>query len=65
MLAQRSVDQIELVDELETGVALGLAFGAGGTRFPLVTKAGAFGDSLSLVRALEKLRIIRTTGILE
>jgi uncharacterized protein YgbK (DUF1537 family) len=31
--------------------------------FPLVTKPGAFGDAGSLVRALEKLRMIRRTGI--
>ena len=36
----------------------------GERRFPLVTKAGAFGDSGSLVRALGKLRMIRNTGML-
>src|SRR5688572_2036391 len=64
LLAQRLVQEIELVDELEAGVALGLARGGAGTTFPLVTKAGAFGDSRSLVRALEKMRIIRSTGTL-
>jgi D-threonate/D-erythronate kinase len=64
LLSRRAVQQIELVDELETGVALGLAVAEQGTTFPLVTKAGAFGDSGSLVRALEKLRFIRTNGTL-
>jgi hypothetical protein len=31
----------------------------------MVTKPGAFGDAGSLVRALEKLRQIRRTGVLE
>ena len=64
LLSRRSVLQIELIDELETGVVFGLAAAEPGTKFPLVTKAGAFGDSGSLVRALEKLRILRTNGTL-
>jgi hypothetical protein len=31
---------------------------------PVITKPGGFGDPRSLVRALDKLRSIRQTGIL-
>jgi len=62
LLGECFVQRIELIDEIETGVTLGIARGE--RRFPLVTKAGAFGDAGSLVRALEKLRMIRNTGIL-
>jgi uncharacterized protein YgbK (DUF1537 family) len=63
LLTQQFVDQIELRGEIEVGVVLGLARGP--AVFPMVTKPGAFGDAGSLVRALEKLRQIRRTGVLE
>jgi len=62
LLSQALVQSIELIDEIEPGVTLGVAQGA--RRFPLVTKAGAFGDAGSLVRALEKLRMIRKSGLI-
>jgi len=61
LLAQVFIDEFELAGEIEPGVALGLA--RNHIEFPLVTKPGAFGDSGSLVRALERLRTIRRTGI--
>jgi uncharacterized protein YgbK (DUF1537 family) len=61
LLIQQSIEEIELFDEVEEGVALGLAHGQ--TEFPLVTKPGAFGDAGTLVRAVEKLRMIRSTGM--
>ena len=61
LLAQLLVKEIELMGEVETGVVLGVA--RDHREFPLVTKPGAFGDAGSLVRALEKLRMIRRTGI--
>jgi D-threonate/D-erythronate kinase len=63
LLAEIFVNEIELLDETERGVCLGVAR-SGLSGFPVVTKAGAFGDSGSLVRALEKLRMIRKSGIL-
>jgi D-threonate/D-erythronate kinase len=60
LLAQQFVAEIELAGEVEPGVVLGVAHGH--WEFPLVTKPGAFGDAGSLVRALEKLRMIRRTG---
>ncbi len=62
LLAQQFVDEIELLEEVEPGVALGLARGQ--SVFPLMTKPGAFGDAGSLVRALERLRMIRRSGTL-
>jgi uncharacterized protein YgbK (DUF1537 family) len=60
LLRQCYVRQILLVDEIEAGIALGLMVGE--TRVPLITKPGAFGDSHSLIRSLEKLRSIRRQG---
>jgi 4-hydroxythreonine-4-phosphate dehydrogenase len=47
------VDALELVDEVEPGIPLSVASGA--WRGPVVTKAGAFGDADSLVRAVKTL----------
>jgi uncharacterized protein YgbK (DUF1537 family) len=62
LLAALFVMEIDLLDETEPGVCLGIARRS--SSFPLVTKAGAFGDARSLVRALEKLRMIRKSGVL-
>jgi 4-hydroxythreonine-4-phosphate dehydrogenase len=48
------------LDEIEAGTALGLMVGE--MNVPLITKPGAFGDSRSLIRSLERLRSIRKTG---
>jgi len=60
LLRQCYVGQIRLVDEIEAGTSLGLMIGE--TRMPLITKPGAFGDAHSLLRSLERLRLIRQTG---
>jgi 4-hydroxythreonine-4-phosphate dehydrogenase len=62
LLRQCYVGQIRLIDEIEAGVSLGLMARDGGV--PIITKPGAFGDPESLLRALDSLRSIRTTGIL-
>ncbi len=54
LLGRLGVQGIALVDEVEPGVPLGLALGA--RRLPVVTKAGGFGDTLTLRRCLERLK---------
>lgn len=61
LLRQCYVGRIRLVEEIEAGVALGIMTRDGGG-VPVITKPGAFGDSHSLVRALDHLRSIRQTG---
>lgn len=63
LLSRHHVHQVELFDEIEDGLVLGIA--QRDTRVPLITKSGAFGNEYSLVRALEKLRMIRITGNME
>jgi hypothetical protein len=41
-------------------VSLGLTLGK--LSVPVATKAGAFGDKLSLIRISERLRAVRTKG---
>lgn len=54
------VPGIRLVEEIEPGVSLGVMLGA--RPCPIITKPGAFGDAGSLIRALGKLRLIRSSG---
>ena len=51
---------IALVDEIEPGISLGLTLGD--LSVPCITKSGGFGDEGCLVRAVERLRLIRQTG---
>ncbi len=60
LLARLGVDGIRLVAEIEPGVSLGLTLG--GLSVPVATKAGAFGDSHSLIRIRERLRSVRLEG---
>jgi 4-hydroxythreonine-4-phosphate dehydrogenase len=60
LLRQCYVGQIQLVDEIEAGMSLGLIVRENSV--PIITKPGAFGDSHSLIRALDRLRSIRQTG---
>ena len=62
LLRQCYVARVRLVDEIEAGTALGVMVGE--MNVPLITKPGAFGDSRSLIRSLERLRSIRKTGTL-
>jgi uncharacterized protein YgbK (DUF1537 family) len=54
LLGRLGVHGIELMDEIEPGVPFGLTLGA--RRFPVVTKAGGFGDALTLERCLARLK---------
>jgi uncharacterized protein YgbK (DUF1537 family) len=60
LLSRFGVKGIRLVDEIEPGVSLGLTLGA--VSVPVATKAGAFGDELSLIRISERLRAVRSKG---
>ena len=51
-----SAEGIRLEDEVESGIALGVVVGGAWHGLRVVTKAGAFGDELSLARAVECLR---------
>lgn len=54
LLSRLGVHAIRLIDEIEPGVPLGLTQGR--RCFPVVTKAGAFGDAGTLRRCLERLK---------
>ena len=60
LLSRFGVNGIRLADEIEPGVSLGLTLGE--LSVPIATKAGAFGDELSLIRISKRLRAIRTKG---
>jgi uncharacterized protein YgbK (DUF1537 family) len=60
LLSRFGVNGIRLADEIEPGVSLGLTLGK--LSVPVATKAGAFGDKLSLVRISERLRTVRIKG---
>lgn len=62
LLTRFDVHGIHLADEIEPGVSLGLTLGR--LSIPIATKAGAFGDADSLVRIRDRLRKVRTEGIL-
>jgi uncharacterized protein YgbK (DUF1537 family) len=60
LLSRFGVNGIRLADEIEPGVSLGVTLGK--LSVPIATKAGAFGDKLSLIRICERLRAVRTKG---
>ncbi len=60
LLSRFGVNGIRLADEIEPGVSLGLTLGK--LSVPIATKAGAFGDKLSLIRISERLRAVRIKG---
>jgi D-threonate/D-erythronate kinase len=60
LLSRFGVNGIRLADEIEPGVSLGLTLGK--LSVPVATKAGAFGDKLSLVRIRERLHSVRIKG---
>jgi len=60
LLSRFGVNGIRLADEIEPGVSLGLTLGK--LTVPVATKAGAFGDKLSLIRMSERLRAARIKG---
>jgi D-threonate/D-erythronate kinase len=53
VLSRLGIQGIRLIDEVERGVPLGLSLGV--LRIPIITKAGAFGDSATLCRCLARL----------
>lgn len=60
LLSRFGVNGIRLADEIEPGVSLGLTLGR--YSVPIATKAGAFGDDMSLIRISDRLRAVRTKG---
>ncbi len=62
LFANLGIDGIQLLDEIEPGIALGITLGD--VSLPAVTKAGGFGNEESLKRIISRLRFIRQTGTL-
>lgn len=60
LLHAAGLDRLHMRQEVEPGVPLALATGP--FTLPIVTKAGAFGDELTLSRALEALHALRFQG---
>ena len=60
LLTRLGIRGIQLAEEIEAGVSLGLTLGQ--LAIPIATKAGAFGDADSLVRIRDRLRHARTEG---
>jgi uncharacterized protein YgbK (DUF1537 family) len=54
LLGQLGVDGIRLLEEVETGVPLGVTTGA--VTLAVITKAGAFGGPDTLVNCLRRLK---------
>jgi D-threonate/D-erythronate kinase len=63
VLLRLGIQGIRLIDEVEPGVPLGLSLGA--LRIPVITKAGAFGDSATLCRCLARLRDLSAARVAE
>jgi len=60
LLTRLGVHGLQLVDEIEPGIPLGLTLGE--LSIPAVTKAGGFGNEECLTRIISRLRFIRQTG---
>jgi 4-hydroxythreonine-4-phosphate dehydrogenase len=60
LFARCGVTGMQVIDETEHGIALGLTLGD--LPVPVVTKAGGFGDAGCLRRVVERLRFIRGSG---
>jgi uncharacterized protein YgbK (DUF1537 family) len=60
LLAQCYVHGIQLLDEIEPGLAFGVTRGK--VQVPIVTKPGAFGDESCLIRCFDRMRELRRTG---
>lgn len=56
------IKSINLSDEVEPGISLGMTVGK--IEVPIATKAGAFGDHYSMVRILDRLHKVRKEGYL-
>lgn len=62
LMSAFGIKSIYLADEVEPGVPLGITVGK--IEVPVATKAGAFGDSYSLVKILDRLHQVRKEGYL-
>ena len=62
LLTRFDIHGIQLADEIEPGVSLGVTLGR--LSIPIATKAGAFGDADSLTRIRDRLRRARIEGSL-
>lgn len=58
LLTHFGVNGLELIEEVESGIPLGLSIGD--IRTPVVTKAGAFGDESTLLRCLARIHALNT-----
>jgi uncharacterized protein YgbK (DUF1537 family) len=56
LLGKLGVQGIRLLDEVEPGVPLGVTIGE--ATFPVITKAGAFGDEETFVRCCDRLHAL-------
>ena len=56
LLTRLGIPGLRLLEEVEPGLPLGIALGA--RPFPVITKAGAFGDDGTLLRGLARLRAL-------
>jgi uncharacterized protein YgbK (DUF1537 family) len=56
VIRRLQADSIQIIDEVEAGVPSGLLRGGAWDGLRIVTKAGAFGDNLTLIRAVEYLK---------
>jgi uncharacterized protein YgbK (DUF1537 family) len=63
VLLRLGIQGIRLIDEVEPGVPLGLSLGT--VCIPVITKAGAFGDSATLCRCLARLRDLSAARVAE
>jgi D-threonate/D-erythronate kinase len=63
VLSRLGIRGMRLLDEVEPGVPLGSSLGA--LRIPVITKAGAFGDSDTLCRCLARLRDLSAARVPE
>ena len=60
LLNHFGINGIHLVDEVESGIPLGLTIG--NINIPVITKAGAFGSETTLLRCLERMHLIKQKG---
>ncbi|MDB5715788.1 MAG: hypothetical protein JWO15_3185 [Sphingomonadales bacterium] len=63
LLSQLGVHRLQLIDEIETGIAISISLGA--VSIPVATKAGAFGDENSLIRMTNCISAISKRGNLQ
>lgn len=60
LLSQLGVYRLQLMDEIEAGIAVSVSIGA--LSIPVATKAGAFGDENSLIRMTNRISAISKQG---